>query len=226
MKTALLHASDLSHRYASSGADIPVLKDINLTLQSGDLLVVRGASGSGKTTLLSILGGMLRPSGGQLEIDGNDPYLLSPSLRASWRAHTVGFVFQTMHLLPFLNVLQNVQLPLAALSSRADSSGKLRQLNGPDKANELLEQLGLGHRLLHKPAKLSVGERQRVALARAFILQPILLLADEPTGNLDPDNSQRVLTGLEQFREAGGTVVLATHAELPELQASRVLTLK
>jgi putative ABC transport system ATP-binding protein len=200
---------NLSHSYGK----LEVLSQMNLQIEAGEFVVVRGASGSGKSTLLSILGCMLRPSAGMVQINGVAPFSLSASARAQLRAQDVGFVFQTMHLLPFLNVLQNACLPMGA---------------DPENAEVMLSELGLADRLDHKPAQLSVGERQRVALARALLPQPKLLLADEPTGNLDYVNSGRVIDGLTQFQHQGGTVILATHAPqsaLAGLQATQQLSL-
>ncbi|NQU47161.1 MAG: ABC transporter ATP-binding protein [Planctomycetes bacterium] len=200
---------NISHSYGK----LEVLSQLNLQMETGEFVVVRGASGSGKSTLLSILGCMLRPSAGTVQFKGVDPFSLSASDRAQLRAQDVGFVFQTMHLLPFLNVLQNACLPM-----RAD----------PQTAKAMLSELGLADRLDHKPAQLSVGERQRVALARALLSKPKLLLADEPTGNLDDVNSGRVIDGLIQFQQMGGTVILATHSPqsaLAGLQATQQLSL-
>lgn len=201
MSTTLI-TTELGHRYP--GADADVFASLNLRFERQEFVVVRGASGSGKTTLLSILGGLLQPSAGQVQIHSLDPYAMSAAARAKFRGEQIGFVFQTMHLLPFLNVMQN------ALLAAAETS--------PTKARDLLEHYGLGHRLQHRPAQLSVGERQRVALVRALMQQPKLLLADEPTGNLDPDNSRRVLAGLQEFQQQGGTVILATHAAAADLE--------
>lgn len=211
--SALLVSNNLGHRYPRANAD--VLHDLNLTVSAGELVVVRGASGSGKTTLLSILGGMLQPSTGEVVVEGQNPYTLSAGARTRWRGEQIGFVFQSMHLLPFLDVRAN------ALLAASDPSSK-------EQAEQLLDQYGLSHRLRHRPAQLSVGERQRVALVRALLQEPKLLLADEPTGNLDEENSSLVLGGLRQFQENGGTVILATHArpaEMEQLEATQQIQL-
>jgi len=179
------------------------------------LVVIRGASGSGKTTLLSILGGMLQPSTGRVQIAAAELTSMSSTARTRFRAEHVGFVFQSMHLLPFLNVEQNAMLA----ATRGSTT---------DQARERLEHFGLASRLHHRPAQLSVGERQRVALVRALMQQPKILLADEPTGNLDAANSRLVVEGLQQFQQQGGTVVLATHAtntDLGDLQPTQQLSL-
>jgi putative ABC transport system ATP-binding protein len=224
-----LTTQNLGHRYPGGNAD--VLSGLNLSIQSGEMVVIRGASGSGKTTLLSILGGMLRPSTGKVLIDNVELSSMSSTARTRFRAEHVGFVFQSMHLLPFLNVMQNAMLAAASPRSAKQAPSPSTQPTATDVVTQTrnqLEHFGLGSRLNHLPAQLSVGERQRVALVRALMQQPKILLADEPTGNLDPDNSQLVVDGLKQFQQQGGTVILATHAsnaDLGDLQPSQQLSL-
>ena len=159
------------------------LKDVDLEFSEHTFSVIRGPSGSGKTTLLMCVGGMLRPSSGSVRIQKEDIYSLNTRERSRFRASRIGFVFQSFYLVTYLNVLENVLL----------SAGLAKDGNGQREARELIDQLGLTDRILHKPSELSAGECQRVALARALIHQPELILADEPTGNLDPDNSLEVL---------------------------------
>jgi ABC-type lipoprotein export system ATPase subunit len=159
---------------------------------------------------------LLRPTGGRIRIDGEDPYALSPSRRAALRARTVGFVFQQFHLIPYLSVLDNVLAPALALPSRTAT----------ERARALVAEFGLADRGAHVPAALSTGERQRVALARALLNRPGLLLADEPTGNLDRDNAAIVLDHLRRFAEDGGTVLLVTHDPAAAGCADRTLHLQ
>ena len=152
--------------------------------------------------MLQIAGALLRPDAGAVEIDGQDPYRLSPNRRSQFRLQHIGFVFQDSNLLPYLSLVENILAPTLA--------GVKRE---PQRAEELLEHFGLAHRKTHRPGELSAGERQRVALARALLLKPKLLLADEPTGNLDPENTDIVLGYLEEYAAAGNAVLIATHED-------------
>ena len=190
---------------------VPVLDQITLELPAGSISAIRGASGSGKTTLLLIAGGLLRPDHGTVQLGDADLYAQRPARRAALRAAGIGFVFQQFHLLPYLNVRDNILVP--ALTGDAAA---LRP-----RALALAEQFGLSHRLDHRPAALSTGERQRVAFARALLRQPRVLLADEPTGNLDQENAAVVLRHLDEFAEAGGAVLLATHDPRAAAHATR-----
>ncbi len=182
--------------------EVVALTDLSLTLEAGSFKVVCGPSGSGKSTLLLTAGGLLKPDSGTVRVNGTDLYRLSPERRARFRATTIGFVFQQFHLIPFLHVLGNVMAPSLALPNRNNTEAKARELIGI---------FGLEHRLDHPPSELSVGERQRVALARALMNDPAMILADEPTGNLDEENAAAVLRHLHDFASRGGAVLLATH---------------
>jgi len=202
--------------YRTRHGQLKALEDINLQIGQGEFVVVRGPSGSGKTTLLMILGAMLRPSRGTVVFDRTDVYGLNVSARARFRAENIGFIFQMFYLVPYLTVLENVLL------------ARMRSGNGPDdrtKAAQLLQELGLGDRMFHRPAQLSAGEKQRTAIARALLNAPRVLLADEPTGNLDPENAAEVMEHLRNFQADGGTVILATHADLAGKFAGRTVTL-
>ena len=177
------------------------LDDVSLTVARGEFVVIQGSSGSGKSTLLLTLGGMMHPDRGHVTVDGHDLYSLDAAARARVREGSIGFVFQLFHLIPYLNVRDNV---LAGLPGSVDTAGRRR-------AAELLEQLGLDSRAEHLPATLSAGERQRTALARALIKKPAVILADEPTGNLDPGNAATVFRHLDLYRRDGGTVIVVTH---------------
>ena len=191
------------------------LKDVDLNIGKGEFCIITGPSGSGKTTLLLGIGGMLRPSSGSVTIKGLDIYSMNSSERTRFRASNIGFVFQTFYLIPYLNVLENVLL----------SARLRRDRSGHRKAEELIDQLGITDRIQHKPSELSAGECQRVAMARALILQPEIILADEPTGNLDPDNSLEVINILEDYHKGGGTVILATHGKDAVQYADRIFSL-
>lgn len=187
---------------ARDGSDVPVLKRVTLSVRQGEFKVVHGASGSGKSTLLLAAGGLLQPDSGTVRVCGQDLYALSPEARSRFRGEHIGFVFQQFHLIPYLNVLENVLAPTLAV---ADAGAR-------ERATELIEMLGLAHRLKHPPADLSTGERQRVALARAMLNQPALVLADEPTGNLDEHTAADLHGLLRQIHaEDGLTSVIVTH---------------
>ncbi|MDP7289441.1 MAG: ATP-binding cassette domain-containing protein, partial [Phycisphaerae bacterium] len=174
----MLDIREISKTYTTGGKNVPVLSDMSLKIAPGEFVAVQGQSGCGKSTLLLAAGGLLRPDSGQVLVSGDDPYALSSEARADFRATHVGFVFQQFHLVPYLDVLDNVLAP----SMAHDSAG------ARDHALELIEHFGITDRIGHLPGELSTGERQRTALARALLNRPKLLLADEPTGNLDSDS--------------------------------------
>jgi putative ABC transport system ATP-binding protein len=194
----MLKLQNVGVSYLRPAGDLCVLDGTTLEVRQGEFVAVVGSSGSGKTTLLLTAGALLRPDRGTVTIYDADVYGLSPDARADLRTNSIGFVFQQFHLLPYLNVKDNILSPLAA-------SGVSRD------ADELIQRFGLADRARHFPAELSTGERQRTALARALINRPKLLLADEPTGNLDDENAKTVLDSLRGFANDGGAVVLVTH---------------
>lgn len=200
----LVQIESLCKTYQANGRAVPALQDVSLKLDAGQFFALRGPSGCGKSTLLLAAGGLLRPDSGQVTIDDEDLYSLSPEIRAQFRATNIGFVFQQFHLVPYLNVLENV------LTASLGLSGD-RRAESHRRASELVDQFGLTDRMKHRPGQLSTGERQRTALARALLNRPKLLLADEPTGNLDEENSETVLKHLSRFATAGGAVLLVTH---------------
>jgi ABC-type lipoprotein export system ATPase subunit len=202
--------------YKTSRGEIRALDGVELHVGSGEFVVVRGPSGSGKTTLLMTIAAMLRPTRGTVTVDGRNLHQMSARERARFRACTVGFIFQMFHLVPYLNVLDNVVL---ASGAGGKSEAKAR-------AGELLGQLGMKERALHKPSELSAGEGQRTAIARALLNNPKILLADEPTGNLDRENAIAVLGYLSDFHKRGGTVVVATHETEAESFADKVVSLR
>ena len=200
-----LSVQQLTKTFSSDSGSLEILRDVELQMNRGDSLAITGPSGSGKSTLLYILGTLDRPTSGAVRIQGQDPFTLAPEPLARFRNRHVGFVFQEHHLLPQCNVLENVLIPALAGSGA-----------GPDedaRARKLLDRVGLGSRLTHRPAQLSGGERQRVALCRALINQPLLLLADEPTGNLDQVTAESVgKLLLELNQELQTLLVVVTHS--------------
>ena len=211
----MLQFEDVSRVYRTSRGEVRALDGLSLHVEEGEFVAVRGPSGSGKTTLLFAAGGMHRPSDGRVIVDGTDIYDLPPSGRAAFRAEKIGFVFQMFHLVPYLSVIENV-----LLSAGGDPSDR------KTRAGELLERLGLADRMAHRPAELSAGERQRVAIARAVLNRPRLILADEPTGNLDPENTEAVVNALSEFHREGATIIVVTHGKDAEERATRVVRLR
>ena len=209
----MLDLQDLTKTYAGPHGAVPALLRFSLTVQPGEFVSVQGPSGCGKTSLLLAAGGLLQPDSGRVVVDGVELYALSAAARARVRATKIGFVFQQFHLIPYLSVLDNVLCPSLA----ADLP------DAPAQARGLLDRFGLSHRLHHVPAQLSTGERQRTALARALLHSPRLLLADEPTGNLDSDNGAAVLAHLASYAQNGGAVLLVTHDPRVAEYASRTV---
>ena len=211
----MLEIREISKTYNAGGKDVPVLDAMSLRVAPGEFVAVQGSSGCGKSTLLLAAGGLLRPDSGQVLVGGDDPYALSSGARADFRATHVGFVFQQFHLVPYLDVLDNVLAPSMAHSFP----------DAGEHALELIEHFGITDRIGHLPGELSTGERQRVALARALLNRPKLLLADEPTGNLDPDSGTTVLNYLREFAASGGAVLMVTHDSEAAGRADRVIEL-
>ena len=221
-KTVVLAARELRKTYALEGTPVEVLKGVTLAVNAGETLAVMGASGSGKSTLLHCLGGLDRPSGGQVFFNGGDLFALSSAARTELRATKLGFVFQAYHLLPELDVLENVMLPALARRSALTRRSKLEA-----RARELLESVGLAARAAHRPSEMSGGEQQRAALARALMNEPELVLADEPTGNLDSATGEQVLEYLFKLtRDRGHTLILVTHNTDVAARCNRTLHLR
>jgi ABC-type lipoprotein export system ATPase subunit len=205
MSNIVLQMTGVSKAYrARAGAQhVHALSGVDFALRQGEFVGLHGPSGCGKSTLLLVAGALLRPDEGNVQIDGQDPYQLNPSARAGFRSRHLGFVFQRFHLVPYLTVFENT-----VISELAGRDKALRE-----RAADVLHQLGLTHRLRHRPSELSVGEQQRVALARAVCGGASILLADEPTGNLDAENGRTVLAFLADFAQDGGTVLMVTHEQ-------------
>jgi ABC-type lipoprotein export system ATPase subunit len=201
--------------YRTRRGDVKALNDINLRIEKGEFVVICGSSGCGKTTLLMAIAAMLHPTSGTVSVEANNLYAMSVQARAKFRAENIGFVFQMFHLIPYLNILHNVLL----------AGGAAEKKNTNAKALQLIEKFGLAGRHYHKPAELSAGEKQRTAIARALFNNPKIILADEPTGNLDSDNATSVLGYLSEFHKASGTVILATHGVEAEQFADRIISL-
>ena len=201
-----LTVQNLSKEYPTRGEPLRVLRDVNLLMKPGDALAILGPSGSGKSTLLHILGTLDMPTSGTIRLGDKDPFALSEKELAHFRNRHIGFVFQDHYLLPQCSVLENVLIP--TLAGGADDRAQLEI-----RARQLLDKVGLGQRLEHRPAELSGGERQRVAVARALILRPLLVLADEPTGNLDRRTAQTVgQLLLDMQREENTMLIVVTHS--------------
>ena len=213
----MLRMENVSKSYKHRGQVVKALDGATIHIPRGDFVSVVGPSGSGKSTLLLMLGGMLSPSSGRVLLDDQSIYDLNSDRRARLRKQNVGFVFQTFNLIPYLSALENVQIPLY-LAGLKDGAQEKR-------ATALLERVGLGDRLDHKPRELSVGQQQRVALARMLANDPAIILADEPTGNLDPDTSRQIIGFFEEFNREGRTIVMVTHDPEAAARAKKKLKL-
>jgi putative ABC transport system ATP-binding protein len=214
----MVHLDGVTRRYHVGGQVVDALAGVSVEITQGQFVAIVGPSGSGKSTLLNILGCLDRPSTGSYRLDGTDVSTFDDERASDFRNRRVGFVFQSFHLLPRLTVLENVLLPrrfLRAASSALES-----------RAHALLERMGLGDRLSHRPEQLSGGQMQRVAIARALLMEPALLLADEPTGNLDSRSADGVLGLIGEVHASGQTVVLVTHDAEVAARAQRQVHLR
>ena len=213
---AIVRVSGLTKQVATGTVQLTILDDVSFNVAGGEAIAIVGVSGSGKSTLLGLLAGLDTPSAGRVLIDGRDLYTLDEDGRAALRARMVGFVFQSFQLLPAMSALENVMLPLELAGEPGARNAAL----------SMLARVGLSDRLHHYPRQLSGGEQQRVAIARAFVMRPSLLLADEPTGNLDAATGAQVIDLMfELNRERGTTLLLVTHDESLSRRCSRVLRL-
>jgi lipoprotein-releasing system ATP-binding protein len=219
MTELVLEASGVARTYRQGPIDLKVLDGVNLAVKAGERIAIIGASGSGKTTLLQILGGLDRPTAGTVRIAGSDIHSLAEKPRGELRNRTLGFVYQFHHLLPEFSALENVAMPLLV---RREPKHVAEQ-----RAREVLQRVGLGERLVHRPHELSGGERQRAAVARALVTRPQIVLADEPTGNLDGNNAEAVFAlMLELNREFGTSLVVVTHDRRLAQRMDRILEIE
>ncbi len=203
--------------YSRRGQTVTALDDTNLDIPENDFIAIVGPSGSGKTTLLSVLGGMLAPTSGEVLLSGESLYNLSIEQRTALRGTTIGFVFQSFNLIPWLTACENVQIPLVLTGQSADKQRT--------RALEMLDRVGLSDRTDHRPSEMSQGQQQRVALARTLANDPQVILADEPTGNLDGETRQQVMEYLTEFHNDGRTIVMVTHDQEAATYAKRTIRL-
>ena len=216
MTTQIITAKGISKHFSPGGQHIQVLHDINLSVAAGEFVVVAGSSGSGKSTLLSVLSGLDKPDSGQVRLASVDITPLSEDELAPIRNELIGFVFQAFHLIPSLNAIENIQFPAEL---KKDDLAK-------EKARELLEKVGLSHRAKNYPSQMSGGEQQRVAICRALINEPKIVFADEPTGNLDSENSEGIIEILSDLHsQSKTTLVIATHSRSLAASAGRIIRL-
>jgi putative ABC transport system ATP-binding protein len=213
----MIDVHDVTKSFTMGNDIVHALDEINLSIKEGDLTAVTGPSGSGKSTLLYTIGGLLTPTRGRVLANGLDVYGMTPRERARFRRENIGFIFQTFELLPYLTALENVILPLLLTG--------INQENHEDLANENLEKVGLGNRSKHKPSELSGGEQQRVSIARGIVNEPSILLADEPTGNLDYKTGNEITQILHELNDGGQTIVLVTHDQRKAEEADSVLSM-
>src|SRR5690242_20055500 len=215
---AMIQVRDLRKTYRMGQIDVPALRGLSFSIQRGEFVAIMGPSGSGKSTLMNLLGCLDTPSAGRYILDGLPVEQLDRNLLAAVRNRKIGFVFQQFNLLPRQTALENVALPLVYLGGVSAEERRAR-------AQAVLELVGLGERMHHRPKELSGGQQQRVAIARALITEPALLLADEPTGNLDSHSSAEILALFEELNGQGLTIVLVTHEQDIAAHAARVLTM-
>ena len=217
----LIELRNIYKTYSLGEIDLPVLKGVSLNIARGELVALMGASGSGKSTLMNILGCLDHPTSGEYWLDGHEISFLTPTERARLRNRVIGFVFQSFNLLPRTTALENVLMPLIYTKENLNEHQKKQR------ATELLRRVGLADRIHHQPSQLSGGEQQRVAIARSLVNNPRVLLADEPTGNLDSRTSEEILEMFQQFNSVDGiTVILVTHDPGVAKHARRTIHIK
>lgn len=214
----IISLQHITKSYVLEKVVIPALKEVNLTIDKNEYVALMGPSGSGKSTLMNILGALDTPSGGKYYLNGNDVSIMTDNELAVIRNQEIGFVFQTFNLMPRMNALENVALPLIY-------AGKGRAAR-EERAKEMLQAVGLGDRMDHRPNELSGGQKQRVAIARALVNNPSIILADEPTGNLDSKTSVEIMAIFDKIHREGNTVIIVTHEEDISLFAHRIVRLR
>ena len=210
-----LMLTNITKTYGSGEVSVNALACVDLTVESGEFVAVMGESGAGKSTLLSVMGAMNTPSSGRYQVDGIDVYALSAEQQADFRREYLGFVFQSFHLIPYLTVLENVLLPITPV--------KLPKMRKNEMAMQALSWVGLDSKAKRLPHQISGGEKERVAVARAIVNNPPVLLADEPTGNLDTRNSHEIMALLSRLQAAGTTVIMVTHSPACAANAQRIV---
>ena len=215
---ALIEIRNVKKHYTSGDDVVEALRGVDISIEAGEFITIMGQSGSGKSTLLSVLGGMNHPTDGEVEMAGEKVYQLSGEKLADFRAQNLGFVFQSFHLIPYLTALENVMLPLAIVKMGTEEKKSA--------ARQALERVGLGAKVARLPSQLSGGEQERVAIARAIVNNPHILLADEPTGNLDSRTSEEVMALFRELNAAGQTVVMVTHNPENGAYSDRTISLK
>jgi len=219
MSEVILKAEGLSKTYTLNKRKIPALSGVNLQVKKGEFVAIMGPSGSGKTTLLNVLGCLDKPTGGKMVLDQVDVAKLPDKQLCNIRRNKIGFIFQTFNLLPYLNAAENVELPM--------ESTRKSKIERKEKARKLLELVGLGGREEHRPQRLSAGEQQRVAIARALANDPAIILADEPTGNLDTKNKYEIVRLLANLNiDRGTTIIMVTHDSQIASHTERMLLLQ
>jgi putative ABC transport system ATP-binding protein len=214
----MLALKNIKKQFQNGEEIVTALNDVSLIIQKNEFVAIMGSSGSGKSTLMNVLGCLDTPNSGSYHLDGQDVAALSDDKLSEIRNRHIGFIFQTFHLLPKLDVTGNVKLPLR-YSDISDTEANTR-------ANTLIERVGLSHRKFHKPFEMSGGQRQRVAIARALINHPSVILADEPTGNLDSKTSGEIMDLLTELHQAGQTIVMVTHEDEIASYAQRIIRMK
>jgi putative ABC transport system ATP-binding protein len=215
MDMAFIQAENLVKQYGNSTAAVTAVRGVNFAIQGGELIAIMGESGSGKSTLLTMMGALNSPTSGKYRVDGIDVYGLGQEERADFRRKFLGFVFQSFHLIPYLTVRENVMLPLA---TEREKAGRKRAL-----ADEALSRVGLAEKGDRLPSQISGGEQERVAIARATVNHPSILLADEPTGNLDSKTTREIMDLLKRLNEDGMTIIMVTHNSECARYAGRIL---
>lgn len=215
---SLIHFDSVSKIYSTSAGEFTALKDVDLSIEQGELVSIVGKSGSGKTTLINMLTGIDRPTRGDISVSGTSVQALNEGERAIWRGKNIGIVFQFFQLLPTLTVLENVRLPM-------DFGGVLNQVERDQRAAELLELVGLTEQADSLPVRLSGGQQQRAAIARALANDPPIIATDEPTGNLDSQSAEQVLTLFEDLVDTGKTILMVTHDDELASRAPRIIRL-
>lgn len=216
---SLIKIEDVKKEFENGGLVTEIIKGVSFEIEEGEFVSIMGSSGSGKSTLMNILGLLDKPSSGKYFFEGHDTGEMDDDQLASWRSEKIGFIFQSYNLLERTSVLDNVLLPTTYLD-RCDTK------KATTKAKQLLERVGLSHRLDYNPNKLSGGEQQRVAIVRALINDPKLILADEPTGNLDSKSGKEIMEILQSLNDEGATIIMVTHEQTTAECAKRILTIK